>query len=131
MNDTFLQQLEQRTEQVKITLANLEAERVRIEGMIAQLQPLVPHYDALLAAERAIADAHIDLGTAGGAGGARQAQQPEEAGGQAQSGHPAWPGDEPGASETTDQSQTPPPGEQQPDASWQQPSEPPQEHHDW
>ena len=54
-NDTsFLAQLEQRTQQVKITLANLEAERTRIEGLIARLQPLVPHYDALLDAERAI-----------------------------------------------------------------------------
>lgn len=62
MNDTtFLAQLEQRTEQVKITLANLEAERTRIEGMIAQLQPLVPHYDALIAAERALAQAEIAI----------------------------------------------------------------------
>ena len=62
MNDTtFLAQLEQRTEQVKITLANLEAERTRIEGMIAQLQPLVPHYDALIAAERALAQAEITI----------------------------------------------------------------------
>ena len=62
MNDTsFLAQLEQRTQQVKITLANLEAERTRIEGLIAQLQPLVPHYDALLDAERAINEANIAL----------------------------------------------------------------------
>ncbi len=62
MNEsTFLQQLEQRTEQVKITLANLEAERTRIEGAIAQLQPIVPHYDALIAAERAIEQAQIRL----------------------------------------------------------------------
>ncbi len=64
MNESFLQQLEQRTEQVKITLANLEAERVRIEGQIARLQPIVPHYDALLAAERSLADADITLHTA-------------------------------------------------------------------
>lgn len=131
MNDTFLQQLEQRTEQVKITLANLEAERVRIEGMIAQLQPLVPHYDALLAAERAIAEANIDLG----GGASHQAAQPthetpREAGGHSQPAHPGWPGDEPGTESQTEQ---PTQGEPQPqqDASWQQPSEPPQEHHDW
>ena len=61
MSDEFLAQLEQRTQQVKITLANLEAERVRIEGMIAQLQPIVPHYDALVAAEREMAEARIVL----------------------------------------------------------------------
>jgi hypothetical protein len=61
---SFLSQLEQRTQQVKITLANLEAEKVRIEGLIAQLQPLVPHYDALLSAERAISEAQIALDTA-------------------------------------------------------------------
>ena len=128
MNDTFLQQLEQRTEQVKITLANLEAERVRIEGMIAQLQPLVPHYDALLAAERAIADANIDLGRAGAPAPHETSQ---EAGGDAQSGHPGWPGDEPGAESQSEQ-QTPPPGEQpQPDASWQQGSEQQHEQQGW
>jgi len=58
---SFLSQLEQRTQQVKITLANLEAEKVRIEGLIAQLQPLVPHYDALVAAERSISEAQITL----------------------------------------------------------------------
>jgi hypothetical protein len=57
----FLSQLEQRTQQVKITLANLEAEKVRIEAQIAQLQPIVPHYDALLMAERQLADAAIEL----------------------------------------------------------------------
>ncbi|HEY7802463.1 MAG TPA: hypothetical protein VIE40_07295 [Dehalococcoidia bacterium] len=62
MNEsTFLQQLEQRTEQVKITLANLEAERTRIEGAIAQLQPLVPHYDALVGAERALVESQVKL----------------------------------------------------------------------
>ena len=61
MSDEFLSQLEQRTQQVKITLANLEAEKVRIEAQIAQLQPIVPHYDALLSAERQLADAAIDL----------------------------------------------------------------------
>jgi hypothetical protein len=63
-DSSFLSQLEQRTQQVKITLANLEAEKVRIEGLIAQLQPLVPHYDALLSAERAISEAQIALDTA-------------------------------------------------------------------
>ena len=62
MNDaSFLSQLEQRTQQVKITLANLEAERVRIEGLISRLQPLVPHYDALIGAERAIDESRIEL----------------------------------------------------------------------
>jgi hypothetical protein len=62
MSDTsFLSQLEQRTQQVKITLANLEAERTRIEGLIARLQPLVPHYDNLLDAERALHEAQITL----------------------------------------------------------------------
>ena len=76
MNDTtFLAQLEQRTEQVKITLANLEAERTRIEGMIAQLQPLVPHYDALIAAERALAQAEITIPQL--AAGAEAAAAPE------------------------------------------------------
>lgn len=60
-DDSFLSQLEQRTEQVKITLANLEAERARIENMIGQLQPIVPHYDALLAAERALRDSNLEL----------------------------------------------------------------------
>jgi hypothetical protein len=61
VSDEFLSQLEQRTQQVKITLANLEADKVRIEAQIAQLQPIVPHYDALLAAERQLADAAIPL----------------------------------------------------------------------
>jgi hypothetical protein len=61
VTDSFLSQLEQRTQQVKITLANLEAERTRIEAMISQLQPLVPHYDALLNAERSLAEANIEL----------------------------------------------------------------------
>ncbi|MBI5288967.1 MAG: hypothetical protein HY873_08335 [Chloroflexi bacterium] len=64
VSDEFLSQLEQRTQQVKITLANLEADKVRIEGLIAQLQPLVPHYDALLAAERQINEANISLESA-------------------------------------------------------------------
>jgi hypothetical protein len=63
-DSSFLSQLEQRTQQVKITLANLEAEKVRIESQIARLQPIVPHYDALLEAERAIADAQIALESA-------------------------------------------------------------------
>jgi hypothetical protein len=61
MVDTFLKQLEQRTQQVKITLANLEAEKVRIEDLISRLQPLVPHYDALIAAERTLVDAQLPL----------------------------------------------------------------------
>ncbi|HEY8173050.1 MAG TPA: hypothetical protein VIH21_08170 [Dehalococcoidia bacterium] len=62
MADTsFLIQLEQRTQQVKITLANLEAERTRIEGMINALQPLVPQYDALVTAERTLLDANVEL----------------------------------------------------------------------
>ena len=60
-DSSFLTQLEQRTQQVKITLANLEAEKIRIEGLITQLQPLVPHYDALLEAERSISEAQIPL----------------------------------------------------------------------
>lgn len=60
---SFLSQLEQRTQQVKITLANLEAEKVRIEELIGRLQPLVPHYDALLTAEQSIRDANISLET--------------------------------------------------------------------
>ena len=61
MTESFLTQLEQRTQQIKITLANLEAEKTRIEGLIAQLQPLVPQYDALVSAERSIAEASIEL----------------------------------------------------------------------
>jgi len=57
----FLTQLEQRTQQVKITLANLEAERTRIENLIGQLQPLVPQYDALISAERVIGEQNIQL----------------------------------------------------------------------
>lgn len=34
---------------------------MRIEAVIGQLQPLVPHYDALLAAEHALANASIEL----------------------------------------------------------------------
>lgn len=93
MNEpTFLAQLEQRTEQVKITLANLEAERVRIEGLIAQLQPIVPHYDALLAAERAIAEAQIQLDTPSAAAeAAAPAEQPQPQGwGEEPTEHPTW-----------------------------------------
>lgn len=61
MSESFLSQLEQRTQQVKITLANLEAERVRIENLITQLQPLVPQYDALITAERILEEANISL----------------------------------------------------------------------
>ena len=61
VSDSFLSQLEQRTQQVKITLANLEAEKTRIEAQIAQLQPVIPHYDALLAAERALDEANVAI----------------------------------------------------------------------
>lgn len=61
MAESFLTQLEQRTEQVKITLANLEAQRTRIEQQIAQLQPVIPHYDALLSAERALKEANVEI----------------------------------------------------------------------
>ena len=37
------------------------AEKTRIENQIAQLQPLVPQYDALVAAERALAEANIPI----------------------------------------------------------------------
>ncbi len=78
VSDSFLQQLEQRTQQVKITLANLEAERTRIEGLIARLQPLVPQYDALLEAERRLSEAQVDLERAlPAAGGAAPAQEPQ------------------------------------------------------
>ena len=60
-DSSFLSQLEQRTQQVKITLANLEAEKTRLEGLIQQLQPLIGHYDALLDAERRIAEAGVPL----------------------------------------------------------------------
>ncbi len=58
---SFLSQLEQRTQQVKITVANLEAEKARIDALIGRLQPLIPHYDALLAAEHAIEESNINL----------------------------------------------------------------------
>jgi hypothetical protein len=61
VSDSFLAQLEQRTQQVKITLANLEAEKVRIEAQISALQPVVPHYDQLLAAERSLNEAQVRL----------------------------------------------------------------------
>jgi hypothetical protein len=72
MPESFLTQLEQRTEQVKITLANLEAQRARIEQQILQLQPVIPHYDALLNAERALKEANVDIDEAAApnAGGA-------------------------------------------------------------
>jgi len=61
MAGSFLSQLEQRTQQVKITLANLEAEKTRIEGLIGQIQPMVPHYDALLEAERSLSEAQVQF----------------------------------------------------------------------
>lgn len=60
-DSSFLSQLEQRTQQVKITLANLEAEKTRIENLIGQLQPLVPQYDALISAEKLIGEQNIEL----------------------------------------------------------------------
>ena len=78
-DSSFLSQLEQRTEQVKVTLANLEAERARIENMISQLQPVVPHYDALLAAERALRDANLQLHELGPAPVEEAPLHPQEA----------------------------------------------------
>lgn len=75
---SFLQQLEQRTQQVKITLANLEAERTRIEGLIGQLQPLVPHYDALLQAERTLVESNVPLDEAAPSSTGEGEQQPQE-----------------------------------------------------
>ena len=63
VSDEFLKQLEQRTQQVKITLANLEAEKIRIEAQIGKLQPLVPQYDALIEAERQLTQANIAFET--------------------------------------------------------------------
>jgi len=77
-DESFLAQLEQRTQQVKITLANLEAEKVRIEGLIARLQPLVPHYDALLAAEQSIREANVSLEPATVPAPEGGEQQPEQ-----------------------------------------------------
>jgi hypothetical protein len=59
--ESFLTQLEQRTQQVKVTLANLEAQKARIEAQIASLQPVIPHYDALLNAERALREVDIEF----------------------------------------------------------------------
>jgi hypothetical protein len=75
---SFLAQLEQRTQQVKITLANLEAEKVRIEGLIAQIEPVVPHYDALLEAERAISTANIAIEAAHAAPRSDERQHEDE-----------------------------------------------------
>ena len=93
-DSSFLSQLEQRTQQVKITLANLEAEKTRIENLIGQLQPLVPQYDALIAAEKTISDAQTELSamSAGASGG----QQPQngwgEGSGQQQEQEHPWGG---------------------------------------
>ncbi|HXK34200.1 MAG TPA: hypothetical protein VNM91_09330 [Dehalococcoidia bacterium] len=93
MSDSFLAQLEQRTQQVKITLANLEAEKVRIEQQIARLQPLVPHYDALLDAERALQEANISLHDASG-----EPPPPPQPEGEITGGEPQqWQGDQPPA----------------------------------
>jgi|CXWL01.1.fsa_nt_gi uncharacterized membrane-anchored protein len=102
VSDEFLSQLEQRTQQVKITLANLEAEKIRIEEVIAQLQPIVPHYDALVAAERQIAQsmialelahpAAIDTPPAEGSGWSTEAPGGEAAAPEAASKDPGWSG---------------------------------------
>jgi hypothetical protein len=76
MAESFLTQLEQRTEQVKITLANLEAQRARIEQQIAQLQPVIPHYDALLNAERALKEANVEIDEANQASPAPESPAP-------------------------------------------------------
>lgn len=95
VSDSFLAQLEQRTQQVKITLANLEAEKVRIEQQIARLQPLVPHYDALLDAERALQEANISLQDA-----SSEPPQPSQPEGEITGGEPQpWQGDQPSSSE--------------------------------
>jgi hypothetical protein len=79
-DSTFLAQLELRTQQVKITLANLEAERARIEQLIGQLQPIIPHYDALLAAERALVEANVPLDAPAAAAHAEEPHESEPAG---------------------------------------------------
>ena len=93
-DSSFLSQLEQRTQQVKITLANLEAEKTRIENLIGQLQPLVPQYDALIAAEKTISDAQIELSAM--SAGTSQGQQPQngwgEGSGQQQEQEHPWGG---------------------------------------
>lgn len=76
----FLTQLEQRTQQVKITLANLEAERTRIENLIGQLQPLVPQYDALISAERLIGEQNIELHAMESAPQGAESQPPQHNG---------------------------------------------------
>jgi len=58
---SFLSVLEQRTEQLKTALVNLKADKMRAEALIAKLEPLVPQYDALLAAERALVDAQAEI----------------------------------------------------------------------
>jgi phage shock protein A len=58
---SFLSLLEQRADQLKTTLANLKADKMRAEALIAQLEPLMPQYDALIAAERSLVDAQADI----------------------------------------------------------------------
>lgn len=89
MSDEFLKQLEKRTQQVKITLANLEAEKIRIEAQIGKLQPLVPQYDALLEAERQLTQASIAFETVEET--PAPADEPQESGG--------WSSDAPGGGE--------------------------------
>lgn len=92
----FLKQLEQRTEQVKITLANLEAEKIRIESQINALQPLVPQYDALIEAERSLSQASISFEPVNdGAPPPHLAAEPQESSG--------WSSDAPGGDEGGEQ----------------------------
>lgn len=87
----FLKQLEQRTQQVKITLANLEAEKIRIESQINALQPLVPQYDALIEAERQLSQASIAFETPEDMPPPHLAAEPQESSG--------WSSDAPGGDE--------------------------------
>jgi hypothetical protein len=57
---SFLSLLEQRTQQLKTALTNLEGDKIRIEALIAKLQPLVPQYDALVSAEQLLANVQVD-----------------------------------------------------------------------
>jgi hypothetical protein len=57
----FLALLEARTQQLKTAIANLKDDTVRIDALIAKLEPLVPHYDALISAERSLVRTGVDL----------------------------------------------------------------------
>ena len=68
MSDEFLSQLEQRTQQVKITLANLEAEKIRIEADDRAAAADRAALRRAVDAERKISEANITLeGDAGSA----------------------------------------------------------------